>query len=141
MISGSDMEVNETSKLAHPQFFKFYEDSTIHGELVGPLGEDSLAASSDRELLSFTIETRIPGRRGPSDLTHTRCGLMSLGERLGQFSQKQPQARGRENWGWARTSKTLFHFWMFIRGVQALHARLNFLWNSSTGICTDPDPG
>ena len=35
--------------LAHPQFFKFYEDSKIDGGLVGPLGEDSLAASSERE--------------------------------------------------------------------------------------------
>ena len=35
--------------LAHPQFFKFYESVRDRGGLVGPLGEDSLAASSMRE--------------------------------------------------------------------------------------------
>jgi hypothetical protein len=30
-------------------FFKFYEASKIDGGMVGPLGEDSLAASSERE--------------------------------------------------------------------------------------------
>ena len=32
-----------------PGFFKFYQDSKIDGGLVGPLGEDSWAASSERE--------------------------------------------------------------------------------------------
>ena len=34
--------------LPTPSFFKFYEDSKMDGGLVGPLGEDSLAASSER---------------------------------------------------------------------------------------------
>ncbi len=34
--------------LTTPSFFKFYEDSKMDGGLVEPLGEDSLAASSER---------------------------------------------------------------------------------------------
>jgi hypothetical protein len=44
------MNVKKDKTLAYPQFFKFCEDSKMDGGLVGPLGEDSLAASSERRL-------------------------------------------------------------------------------------------